>query len=127
MGCQQGAHLFEVGLQRVFLGALFFKFALLLQVSPGSLNIYYTYYPAYCGYDQGEDLDNVFTICSTFFFWVDVPNQYPPKPDANNYKHDKPKDYRYRRLILNNPAHDSVATNLTQHWASLCRAGHVKS
>jgi hypothetical protein len=87
MVCQQVAHLFEVRLQCIFLGALFFKVALLLQVTPGSLKVHYPDYPAYYAdhpsYDQGEDLDNVLSVGSVL--GADVCNQHPPKLGAKDY------------------------------------------
>jgi hypothetical protein len=59
----------------------------------------------YPGYDQSEGLDNVFTICSAFCSWVDVPNQYPPKPDTGDYEKDDSEAYRYWRFMLTHPTH----------------------
>jgi hypothetical protein len=88
--------LFKVGLQGSVLAAQVFQFELLSYVAKRNGKIDYTDYPTYetdnPGYNQSEDLDNVFTICSAFCSWVDVPDQCPPKPDASSYKHDKPQE-----------------------------------
>jgi hypothetical protein len=100
MVCQQAPHLFKVCLQRVFLGALFFKFTLLSQVC-------YTYYPAYCadhpGYDQGEDLDNILSVGDVL--GADIFDQHPPQQTASNYKNDNSKDSPYCHFILKHPTH----------------------
>ena len=87
MVCQRGACLFEVGSQRVFLGTLFFKLALPLHVSPGSLKIRYTDYPAQRAdqpdYYQGENLDNVFPVRG--ISRVNIFHQYPPQQYANGH------------------------------------------
>jgi hypothetical protein len=52
---KQAAHLLEVGLQGIFLGALFLKVSLLLQVSPGRSPIRNAYCPTYEANYPGRD------------------------------------------------------------------------
>ena len=86
--------MFEVRLQRIFLSTLFFKFMLLLQVTPRRLKIQYPNYPAYDAHrpsqEQGECLDDAVTCSGIFGF--DVVNQDPPKPITANYENDTSKD-----------------------------------